>query len=39
MFLKTGTQLPSGRFSIPVGGPVPNGFEVPGNIRYMKAVS
>lgn len=35
VFLKTGAQLPNGRFSIPVGGPVPNGFEVPGTIRYI----
>lgn len=39
MFLKTGAQLPNGRFSIPVRGPVPNGFEVPGTIKYSTVVA
>ncbi len=34
VFLKSGAQNSNGRFSIPIGGPVPNGFEVPGTIRY-----
>ena len=35
IFLKTGAQLPNGHFSIPTGGSVPNGFEIPGTIKYV----
>lgn len=33
--LKMGVQNSNGQFVIPVGGPVPNGFEIPGTIRYI----
>lgn len=35
VFLKTNAQQQNGRFVIPTGGPVPNGFEVPGAIRLF----
>lgn len=34
IFLKNGSQNSNGRFIIPTGGPIPNGFELPGTIRY-----
>lgn len=34
IFLKNGSQNSNGRFCIPTGGPVPNGFDIPGTIRY-----
>ena len=39
IFLKTGAQLPNGHFSIPTGGSVPNGFEIPGTIKYVLPVA
>lgn len=34
IFLKNGSQNSNGRFCIPTGGPIPNGFDIPGTIRY-----
>eukprot|EP00731_Ephydatia_muelleri_P032170 Em0023g677a len=35
IFLKNNSQLPSGRFVLPVGGPLPYTGEAPGAIRYL----